>query len=133
VKLEMMNEHRSADTNQAAKPRATSGNTILDFCVGAVGWFAINTLFWGAIGLMSSSMGPGAIIIVPLVFVPGPANLVALVLLLARPAWRWMALGVFSAFVVNSIGLLVSDPEPPLIFFKVLSMFPFFLLHRLGL
>lgn len=129
----MINEPRSADTTRTGKPRAIRGTTVRDFCVGVVGWFAINSLFWGAIGLMSSKMGPGAILLAPLVFVPGPANLLALVLLLARPAWRWMALGVFSAFVVNSAVLLLTSPDPSLGFFQVLSMFPFFLLHRLGL
>ena len=101
-----------------------------DVCVGAVGWFAINSLFWGAIGLLVLEMGPGAILLAPVVFLPGPANLLALVLLSTRPARRWMALGAISAFVANSIGILLSPNLDPL---QILTMFPFYLSHHLGL
>jgi len=128
----MRNELRSADSNQTDKPRAISSKTIRGFCVGAIGWFALHSFFWGAIGLISSGMGPGAIIMVSCVFVPAPANIIVLALLLTRPARRWIALGAFSAFVINSIGIiLVAHDESPL--FTIFVMLPFFLLHRLGL
>lgn len=127
-----MNEIRSADTNQTGKPRAISSKTIRGFCVGVVGWFALHSLFWGAIGLIASEMGPAAILLVSLVFVPAPANIIVLALLLTRPARRWIVLGAFSAFVINSIGIiLVAADESPL--FTIFAMLPFFLMHRLGL
>ena len=103
---------------------------IRDVCVGAVGWFAINSLFWGAIGLLVVRMGPAAILLAPVIFLPGPANLLALALLSIRPALRWIALGAFSAFVANSIGILLSPNVDPS---QILVMLPFYLSGRLGL
>jgi hypothetical protein len=103
---------------------------VRDVCVGAVGWFVINSLFWGAIGLLALKMGPGAILLVPVLFLPGVANLSALLLLSVRPAWRWFAVGALSAFVANSIAILMSPKSEPL---QVLAMLPFYLSGRLGL
>jgi len=122
-----MDKHRASNTNHTAKPRATiSGETLRPFCFGVVGWFVLHTLFWGAIELIGKQMGPGGIILVPVVFVPAPANIIALVLLLTRPAGRSKALGALSAFAINSLAILFVTPdESPL--FRILVMLPFFL------
>jgi hypothetical protein len=103
---------------------------IRDVCVGAVGWFVINSLLWGAIGLMVVRMGPAAILLTPVIFLSGPANLIALVVLSIRPARRWIALGAFSALVANSIGILLSPNVDPS---DILIMMPFYLSGHLGL
>ena len=104
-----------------------------DFRVGVVAWFVINGLIWAAIGLLSNEMGPGAIILVPLFFLLGPVNLLAFIMLLVLPERRFIALGMLLAFVVNSIGILLFEPNRSLVFFQSLGMLPFFLLHRFGL
>jgi hypothetical protein len=122
-----MDKDRSANANHTAKPRATiSDKTLRPFFFGIVGWFVLHTLFWGAIELIAKQMGPSGILLVPVVFVPAPANIITLVLLLTRPAGRSKALGVLSAFVINSLGILFVTPdESPLL--RIFVMRPFFL------
>jgi hypothetical protein len=122
-----MDKHRSPSANHTAKPRAkVAGEILRPFSFGVVGWFVLHTLFWGAIELIGKQMGPGGILLVPVIFVPAPANIIALVLLLTRPAGRSKALGALSAFSINSLGILFVTPdESPL--FRILTILPFFL------
>ena len=109
-----------------ARPGAVSGWIILDFSIAFVGWFIINSLLWTFIRSTASSFE----FLNPWVVVPLPVNIVLMILILLAKK-RWMALGAFSAFIVNAIGIVlvtaVEVPFSPPPISGILCMFPFFL------
>ena len=118
------------------RPGALNALTIRDFFISFFGWFAIHILFWGVFNSIAQQLGPAAIILSFCVLAPLPLNIIVLLVILYRKR-HWIALGAFSAFIVNSIGLIlfapsVTDPYYHFPLFEMFSMFPFFL-NFLGL
>jgi hypothetical protein len=109
-----------------SRPGAIHGWNILDFSMAFVGWFIINTLLWTFIRSTTSSFE----FFNPLVIIPLPVNIVLLILILLVKK-RWMALGGFTAFLVNAIGTVlvtaVAVPLSPPAISGTMCMFPFFL------
>ena len=109
-----------------SRPGAIRGWNILDFSAAFVGWFIINTLLWIFIRSTTSRFEFGN----PLVVIPLPVNIVLLILVLLLKK-RWMALGAFTAFLVNAIGTVlvtaVAIPLSPPAISGIICMFPFFL------
>lgn len=109
-----------------SRPGAISSRTILDFSVAFVGWFIMNSLLWIFIRSTTSSFE----FFNPLVMIPLPVNIALLILILLAKK-RWMALGAFTAFLVNAIGTVlvtaVAVPLSPPAISGIVCMFPFFL------
>jgi ligand-binding sensor domain-containing protein len=109
-----------------SRPSAISSWTILDFSLAFVGWFIINSLLWTFIRSTTSSFE----FLNPLIMIPLPVNIVLLILILLVKK-RWMALGAFTAFLVNAIGTVlvtaVAVPLSPPAISGILCMFPFYL------
>jgi streptogramin lyase len=105
---------------------AISSWTLLDFSLAFVGWFMMNSLLWIFIRSTTSRFEFGN----PLVVIPLPVNLVLLILVLLLKK-RSMALGAFTAFLVNAIGTVlvttVAVPLSPPAISGIACMFPFFL------
>ncbi len=88
--------------------------------IGLLGWFAANSLLWIATGVLFFYF------LIPLIPL---ANIV--VLAIAYTKNRWLALGLFSAFVINAIGLIqatafVQTPFPTDVARSIFTMIPFF-------
>lgn len=109
-----------------SRPGAIRGWNILDFSAAFVGWFMMNSLLWSFIRSTTSRFEFGN----PLVVIPLPANMILLILVLLLKK-RWMALGVFTAFLVNAIGTVlvtaVAVPLSPPAISGTICMFPFYL------
>ena len=98
--------------------------------LGFIGWFVINGLYWAVVG---GAAGELMYLVMLCVFVPLPANIIILLVLLRSR--RWMAIGAFSAMAINSILVLlnssISDTySTP--FLNLLFQMPFFLSEMLG-
>jgi len=109
-----------------SRPGAISSWTLLDSSLAFVGWFIMNSLLWTFIRSTTSRFEFGN----PLVVIPLPVNMVLLILVLLLKK-SWMALGAFTAFLVNAIGTVlvtaVAVPLSPPAISGITCMFPFFL------
>jgi hypothetical protein len=105
-----------------------SGRTRVDFLIGFVGWFLINMLLCGWVKLIAERTG-GTLFINPLGIVPLLLNIVAVLALFQTQ--RWMTWGIFSAIIVNAIGLFLVAPanvpysNSPIT--EIIGMIPFFM------
>lgn len=107
----------------------------IDFIIGFVGWFVIDSLYFLLLSVIGSLMGELMIILMPFFCLPLPITIIALVTLI-RMGHRRIALGALSAFAVNSIGMILVNPletdEPGLFLINIAMGIPFFLENLLG-
>lgn len=112
----------------AFTPRgAANTKTTVDFSIAFAGWFLFSSLLWGYVRSAHEQSG-GSLFISPVAFIPLPLHILVMTLLYR---WRrWMALGAFSAFIINWIGLILirpaADPFASSPFWDALFMIPFF-------
>lgn len=109
-----------------------TGTHILNFAVGFLGWFLVNSLFWGFWAL---PIGEFMYALMICFFVPLPLNIILMIVLLVIKQRRWMAVGAFSALIFNMIISIQSTPlagtySDPL--FDLILLIPFFMKSILG-
>ena len=81
---------------------------VVMFCIGFACWFVLNKGYWlvawWLIAPVASQMGPSGDVIVLFAYILlALINIIALVIFLVVRAWRWMAVGFGTAYVVNAI------------------------------
>ena len=109
------------------KTYTTRPEKTIDFIVGFVGWFVIQSLYHGLTNFISEQMGESGIMLMPCFCLPLPITFIALILL-SRTRY-WIASGALSAVAVNAIGLILvnsSEGAGRLAFAAALCL-PFFL------
>jgi streptogramin lyase len=89
------------------RPGVVNRKVIAAFSLAFAGWFLLNSLLWIYVRY-SYEQSSGVLIINPLVFIPLPLNILALIIVYR--ANRWMALGAFTAFLVNWLVLVIVSP-----------------------
>jgi streptogramin lyase len=102
---------------------------ILHFALGFLGWFVINSIYWGVlIVMMRKFFGPGSgeaiLILLPCVLAQLPLSGIVVLLLWTRFKKREIAFGAFWAIVVNSLGLFLFSSSQLL--WDTFQMTPFF-------
>ena len=111
-----------------ARPGAANEKVIIAFSIAFAGWFLLNSLLWIYIRYSHEQSG-GVLFINPLVLLPLLVNTLALIILYR--ANRWMALGAFTAFLVNWLVLVIVTPfvEPSgaASMWAAIFMIPFFM------
>jgi hypothetical protein len=117
------------------KKGALSRATLQEFSAGFFGWFIVESIYWSVINLAWSLMGAAALILWICFLIPLPITIILSIVLMSKR--RWTVLGIGSAFVVNSIGLIllappVTDPYYSFPLFEIISMIPFFFSRLAG-
>jgi hypothetical protein len=111
-----------------ARPGVVNGKVVVAFSIAFVGWFLMNSLLWIYIRY-SYEQSSSVLFINPLILLPLPVNILALILLYR--ANRWTALGALTAFLVNWLVLVIVtpfvDPSGAASILQGIFMIPFFL------
>src|SRR5262245_24745543 len=104
--------------------------TIRDLGIGFAAWFAIHSLYCALFEWIYSQFSGAALMLFPCLYAPLLANLGVLLLLVRFRAGRWIALGAFAAFVVNSIWIILFvHVAPGPILYLIIEMNPLFLIR----
>jgi ligand-binding sensor domain-containing protein len=110
------------------RPGVVNRKVIAAFSIAFVGWFLMNSLLWIYIRY-SYEQSSSVLFINPLILLPLPVNILALILLYR--ANRWTALGALTAFLVNWLVLVIVtpfvDPSGAASILQGIFMIPFFL------
>jgi ligand-binding sensor domain-containing protein len=110
------------------RPGVVNRKVIAAFSLAFAGWFLLNSLLWIYVRY-SYEQSSSVLFINPLILLPLPVNILALILLYR--ANRWTALGALTAFLVNWLVLVIVtpfvDPSGAASILQGIFMIPFFL------
>jgi hypothetical protein len=108
------------------------------FLLGFFGWFLCISLFLGVVLVITESMGPAAIILVPFTFVPILATILAVVLAFLIPKFRarraplrkkGITSGIITAYVINFVlNLILNMASDPLAIVGSILGWPFYMI-----
>lgn len=90
------------------QPGVIKLKTMLEFGLGFWGWLIFTTLFWGSIKFMEAKLGESAMILICCFLSPLPITIISLILFAIKR--RRIALGIFSALLINAIMTLMLTP-----------------------
>lgn len=135
------NNNNPADVNieqQIAIEETPFPTFMSRFLLGFFGWFLCISLFLGGILVITESMGPGGIILVPCTFVPILATILAIVLAFLIPIFRarrvpmkikGIAFGIITAYVINFvINFILNMSSDPLAIVGSILGWPFYMI-----
>lgn len=106
-----------SETKSSQKPNMLRMLYIIN---GFLGWFLVFGIYWGIIfNLTKYFPGPSAMVLTPFFCFPLPINIITLIVLMIKPRWRWIAVGIISALAINLIGGIFFSN---IIFYKGISL-----------
>lgn len=107
------------------------------FLLGFFGWFLCISVFLGVVLVITDSMGPSGIILVPCTFVPIVATILAVVLAFLIPKYRAMreplrkkgvTSGIITAYVINFVlNIILNMRSDPLAIVGSILGWPFYM------
>jgi hypothetical protein len=98
----------TVNTVALMQPGVIGSRTVLEFGSGLLGWSIFTILFWGSLHYLEGRLGESAMVLMFCFFVPLLMAIISLVLFAVKR--RYIALGIFSAILVNAILRLIASP-----------------------
>jgi len=108
-------------------PKTLRTINIPNFMIGLIGWDLVFGIYWGVINSWLSGAGAAGMAVIFCFIPPLPANIIAVIVSMIKPRWRWIGVGILSALVINSIGYMLFKGKDELGILGLLICVPFFI------